>query len=236
MRSAALVIAVLAGLCVAASASATAAITSWSEKRDGPSRALDVRVYLLGSLTLPTGDFGSMVSNRAGFATRGAGLGLDVTGRFRHGIEGGGLLWVDYNPTDSGELSASFNAALRRFGIQTDNIRLSATGWTSGWALGKFGVAARGADGTRPFVDLYGGAMFDRSPAVVFRSSSGSFAASPGRSWIGLAAGAGAGVRWRARLTLGLLWLTGVAQPFDAKTGYQPVSTLHATLGWTLSH
>ena len=145
-----------------------AQIASWDASPDSGARPVSSHLALFGALGIPNGAFARTdLSADAGYATRGVGFGIEYTDRFRHGLENGALLLVARNPLDVGAFTANLRAFLRPLiGASADSLRFSATGWTSVWGLAKFGAAPAVGWHLRPFVAVYGGGVYARSPRV----------------------------------------------------------------------
>lgn len=220
---------------------AFAGITTWSNPRDAGPIAIEARVTVFGTFAQPEGDFGSTASSWAAFARTGAGLGLDFSARYSHDIETGVLLLTEWNSFDSEAFELRLADALRQVGIASEPLEVSATRWHITWGVAKVGYAPKVSGQLRASVDIYGGALYGRSPDFEL------VAAPPGLrvglvadSWFGLAAGAGAGLRWRDHLSLGILYLSGAAAQgrsgADSSPFRHPISTLNATIGYTFGH
>ena len=238
-RFVAAVFAVLACSLLAAEARAVR-VTSFNDPPDAGPRVLDVHLTFFGTFASPRGDFGSTSSDHPAFAMPGAGAGLEISGRYRHEIEAGGVLVVDRNSTDSHAIGAAFATELRGYGLPSDPLVLSATSWSTAWILGKVGYAPRLGKHLRGFVDLYGGGLYAGDPVVKLVASPPQLSISVKQvvwSHAGLAAGAGAGVRYGDHLTLGLLYLSSSVWPVkssdpDVAEQQNRLSILHATLGY----
>ena len=190
---------------------------------------------------MPLGDFGSTTKPQAAFARSGAGLGLDCSERFPHDFETGAMLLVDVQPTDGDALGATAAAILRQYGIPSDPFVISATSWRIAWVLGKAGYAPRLREHLNASLDLYFGALYGRFPRISLIAAPPNASAS-GRQqpWIGMAAGAGAGLRFRNHYMVQFVYLSGIDQPAwygeQVATSHPTVSALHATLGYVFGH
>jgi hypothetical protein len=213
---------------------ARASLSIWSP--DSGQGANETRLSVFGAYALPTGNFGSTSVAMAGYAMPGAGLGLDISTRYSRGIEVGAVVLVERNPMDTGALGTSLAAFLRASGLPSEPLVVSATEWQTGWGFLKVGYAPRVGAQLRAAIDVYGGALLGTFPEVRLAAAPpGIFLHQRAETWVGLATGAGAGLRWRDHLAIGLLYLVGPSHRNSSwgTTPRQPVSTLHATLGYT---
>ena len=215
---------------------AFAQITSWSDSRGSSADPRDVHLTLFGAFAQPEGDFGAMTSSTAGFAKRSAGLGLDFSARFQHDFETGAMILVHRNATNTDALGKAIGAYYFANGYPGAPPAVSSKGWTLTWVLVKAGFAPQVGRRARIFVDVYGGALYGVDPEFKLIASNWSVV-HDSQAWVRGAAGAGAGLRWQNHLTIGLLYLSGSAGGSGGGSFFrQPVSTLHATLGYAFGH
>jgi hypothetical protein len=235
MRSVNPAILILLGLVLATTA--FAGITPWSDHSGDVPGQDDTRLTLFVAIAVPSGDFGETNSYQAGFARTGGGGGLDVTSHYRPGIEGGVLAWADVHPVNVGVIEHDLRTALEAFGYPSDSLRLSASAWNSFWTLAKLGYSPKTGRDWRVFGDVYGGALFVRTPAIKALSTpAGVTVTSVRHFWMGFATGVGGGLCWRDRLSVGLLYLSGSLRRDDTdlrQTSHPRVQALHATLGYS---
>jgi hypothetical protein len=234
MRPIAYALVALAGTLLATRAFAQ--ITSWSDSLGSSTGRPDVHLTVFGAFAQPEGDFAAMSSTRAGFARRGAGLGLEFSARYQHDIETGAMILVQRNATNTDALGKSIGAYFFANGYPGAAPAVSSTEWTLTWVLVKAGFTPQVGKRARVSVDVYGGVLYGNNPEFKLVASNWSVV-HDSRPWVGAAAGAGAGLRWRDHLTIGLLYLSGSAGSWSGfLSSSQPVSTLHATLGYAFGH
>lgn len=239
MRPVAVMSAALA--CTLLASQAVAGITTWSNPRDPGPRATDTRLTVFATYAFPQGEFGSTSSSGAAHARAGMGLGLDFSSRYSHDLEAGVVLLGDLNPTDSDALGRNFAATLRRYGLPSEPFVVDAKPWQTAWLLAKVGYAPKLAERLRVSVDVYGGWLYGDIPELELIAGPPNVSLRQAKSsWFGLAAGLGAGLSWRDRVTVGIRYLSG-ASPVASGATYdspfrRPLTTLHATLGYTFGH
>ena len=237
MRPCAVVPLALAGMLFAAQARAQ--ITPWSNPRPADSRAHTSHVTVFGAFAAPEGELAHMSPSGAAFARPGASLGLDYAAHFTHDIEAGGMLLFDGSPTHGGAFAAAFAAVWARDGFGPGPVVVPATSLRITWGLLKAGYAPQVGGRLQAEVHVYGGGFYSNWPEVeVLDVPSGLPRFQFSQSLLGLAMGAGAGVRWRDHLTVSLLYLSGSpAQFWSEDLAYRErVSMLHLTLGYTFGH
>ena len=189
---------------------------------------------LSGGLAIPVGAFGSTRGPDGGCARRGGGIGLELTSRYAHGLEGGAALWVDINPSDSDGMSAIVNAELRRIFPSADELRIDAAQWYSGWLMGKGGYSPSSGGQHRAFVDGYGGIVVVRSPDFSITNVDTGYSIGPvaGDYLMGPAWGIGAGVRLYERISLGITYRAGYAAQLGARLGLSTFASVRLSLGY----
>lgn len=213
---------------------APAQITPWSTSAATGPHAKELRLSVFGSLALPQGSFRDATSSDAWFAQTGAGLGLEGSALYAHGLEVGLLLLADRHPIDA----SAFERTLTTLsGGIASPAQITAKRWLVSWGGVQVGYAPDPGRDLHPSISAVGGLFVASGPDARLGAASGkSESVQYNQVAIGPAAGAEASLRWRRHAKLGLVYLTGTTPQTtlgpNFVLGRKRISTLHVTLGY----
>lgn len=234
MRRHALATFLLAGLCVATSASSQVVQQSGQD-----ADKLGLLTVSLGYVQ-PVGDFGGTTTATSGCAESGVSFGIEAVRRFSGRFDFGAELFVDRNGVDD----VSFARQLTPPSDPSNDQKGSSVkgAWTSCWFMVKGGIAGQAGDNVEPFCHLGLGTVFVFGPKMTqasgYYSDESPEPLDPG-SGIGFGYGLEAGVLLNQHFTVGLSYLSApimISYQYNDASSSRSISNLRLTVGYTFTN